>query len=101
MGETPFSLTYGCEAIILVKVGSGSFRRDHYNPQENKVNHRLYLDTVEETRQDSQASLEAYHQRVARHYKMGQDMPPWGWRASAKEVNLNTKDPGHAVFGEN
>ena len=38
-GQTPFSLTYGCEAMVPVEVGAGSFRRDHYDPQANEVNH--------------------------------------------------------------
>ncbi|XP_074352820.1 uncharacterized protein LOC141691971 [Apium graveolens] len=43
-GESPFTLAYGCEAMVLVEIGSGSFRRDNYNPMDNEVNHRLYLE---------------------------------------------------------
>ncbi|XP_074346802.1 uncharacterized protein LOC141685606 [Apium graveolens] len=53
-GETPFSLVYGCEAMVPVEVGVGSFRRDNYDSEENEVNHRLYLDMIEETREDVQ-----------------------------------------------
>ncbi|XP_074327263.1 uncharacterized protein LOC141665182 [Apium graveolens] len=52
-GETPFSLVYGCEAMVPVKVGAGSFRRDNYDSEANEVNHRLYLDMIEETREDA------------------------------------------------
>ena len=52
-GETPFSLTYGCEAMVPVEVGAGSFRRDHYDPEANEANHRLYLDMIEEVRTNS------------------------------------------------
>ena len=64
MGETPFVLTYGCEAMVPVEVGAGSFRRDHYDAEVNEVNHRLYLDMVEEVRTTSQTRLAAYQQRV-------------------------------------
>ena len=30
-GETPFSLAYGYEAMVLVKIGAGSLRRDNYD----------------------------------------------------------------------
>ena len=31
--ETPFSLAYGYEAMILVKLGAGSLRRNNFNPK--------------------------------------------------------------------
>ncbi|XP_074346493.1 uncharacterized protein LOC141685279 [Apium graveolens] len=52
-GETPFSLVYGCEAMVPIQVGEGSFRRDNYDSEENEVNHRLYLDMIEETQEDA------------------------------------------------
>ena len=67
-GETPFSLIYGCEAMVLVKVGAGSFRRDHFDPEANKANHRLYLDMIEEVKTYSQIWLASYQQMAARHY---------------------------------
>ncbi|XP_074327404.1 uncharacterized protein LOC141665323 [Apium graveolens] len=67
-GETPFSLVYGCEAMVPVEVGAGSFRRDNYDSQANEVNHRLYLDMIEETREEAQIRIAAYQQRTARHY---------------------------------
>ncbi|XP_074326646.1 uncharacterized protein LOC141664586 [Apium graveolens] len=56
-GESPFTLAYGCEALVPVEIDSGSFRRDNYNPMDNEVNHRLYLDLVEEVRATSQLKL--------------------------------------------
>lgn len=67
-GETPFLLTYGCEPMVPAEIGVGSFRREHFDPQVNEVNHRLYLDMVEETRAISQEGLASYQQRAARHY---------------------------------
>ncbi|XP_074352598.1 uncharacterized protein LOC141691736 [Apium graveolens] len=67
-GETPFSLVYGCEAMVPVEVGAGSFRRDNYDSEANEVNHRLYLDMIEETREEAQIRIAAYQQRTARHY---------------------------------
>ncbi|XP_074360391.1 uncharacterized protein LOC141700577 [Apium graveolens] len=67
-GETPFSLVSGCEAMVPVEVGAGSFRRDNYDSKANEVNHRLYLDMIEETREDAQIRIAAYQQRTTRHY---------------------------------
>ncbi|XP_074326579.1 uncharacterized protein LOC141664521 [Apium graveolens] len=69
-GETPFSLVYGCEAMVPVEVGAGSFRRDNYDSEANEVNHRLYLDMIEETREEAQIRIAAYQQRTARHYNI-------------------------------
>ncbi|XP_074356271.1 uncharacterized protein LOC141695968 [Apium graveolens] len=52
-GKSPFTLTYRCEAMVPMEICSGSFRRDNYNPMDNEVNHRLYLDLVEEVRATS------------------------------------------------
>ena len=102
MGETSFSLTYGCEAMVPVEVGAGSFRRNHYDPQGNEVNHCLYLDIVEETRDDSQVRLAAYHQRKAMHYNRKVRSYPLkvGGLVFCK-VMPNTEVPGHGVFGAN
>ncbi|XP_074327395.1 uncharacterized protein LOC141665314 [Apium graveolens] len=67
-GESPFTLAYGCEAMVPVEIGSGSFRRDNYNPTDNEVNHRLYLDLVEEVRATSQLKLAAYQQRTRKYF---------------------------------
>ncbi|XP_074337232.1 uncharacterized protein LOC141674424 [Apium graveolens] len=108
-GETPFSLVYGCEAMVPVEVGVGSFQRDNYDSERdnydseaNEVNHRLYLDMIQETREDAQIRIAAYQQRTARHYnskvrartfKVGDLVLRW--------VMPNTKVMRHEVFGEN
>ncbi|XP_074323791.1 uncharacterized protein LOC141688621 [Apium graveolens] len=67
-GETPFSLVYGCEAMVPVEVRAGSIRRDNYDSEANEVNHRFYLDMIEETREEAQIRIAAYQQRTTRHY---------------------------------
>ena len=101
-GETPFVLTYGCEAMVPVEVGAGSFRRDHYNAEVNEVNHRLYLDMVEEVRTTSQTRLAAYQQRVARYYNgKVRTRPLKVGDLVLRKTMPNTKIPGHGVFGAN
>ncbi|XP_063948059.1 uncharacterized protein LOC135152159 [Daucus carota subsp. sativus] len=67
-GESPFMLAYGCEAMVPVEVGAGSFRRDHFQEEDNVVNQRLHLDMLKEVRRESQVRLAAYQQRTARFY---------------------------------
>ncbi|XP_074342869.1 uncharacterized protein LOC141680581 [Apium graveolens] len=90
------------DTMVPVEVGAGSFRRDNYDSEANEVNHRLYLDMIEETREDAQIRVAAYQQRTARHYnskvkartfKVG-DLVLRG-------VMPNTKVVSHGVFGAN
>ncbi|XP_063936084.1 uncharacterized protein LOC135147163 [Daucus carota subsp. sativus] len=101
-GETHFSLTYGCEAMVLVKVGAGSFCRDHYDPEMNEANHRLYLDMIEEVRTNSQIRLASYQQRAVRHYNgKVKDRPVRVGDLVLRRVMPNTKVAAHGVFGAN
>ncbi|XP_074342126.1 uncharacterized protein LOC141679553 [Apium graveolens] len=88
--------------MVPVEVGAGSFRRDNYDSEENEVNHRLYLDKVEETREDAQIRVAVYQQMTARHYnskvkartfKVGDLV--------LRRVMPNTKVVSHRVFGAN
>ena len=35
--ETPFSLAYGYEAMVPVKIGLGLLQRENYNPEQNET----------------------------------------------------------------
>lgn len=50
-GDTPFSLTYGTEAVILVKIGMLSLRCALFDPVENDEALRVNLDLAEERRE--------------------------------------------------
>ncbi|XP_074376654.1 uncharacterized protein LOC141718174 [Apium graveolens] len=100
--DTPFSLVYGCEAMVSFEVGARSFRRDNYDSVANEVNHRLYLDMIEKTQEDAQIRVAAYQQRTTRHYnskviartfKVGDLV--------LRRVMPNTKVVSHGVFGGN
>jgi hypothetical protein len=64
----PFSLTYGAEAVIPVEVGSPSFRVAYYNPELNDEKAKLYLDLLQEKRDDAQVTWAAYQNRTARYF---------------------------------
>ena len=50
MGETPFNLTYGTEAVILVEVGLTSLRREFFDEQDNDDHLKQNLDLMDEVR---------------------------------------------------
>nr|KYP66023.1 hypothetical protein KK1_012301 [Cajanus cajan] len=66
--ETPYRLTYGADAMILVEVGQTSHRHQVFNNEQN--NHELAtdLDLLDELRDESQIHAEACKLRAARRY---------------------------------
>lgn len=44
IGECPFTLCYGSEALILVEIGVTSYRVEHFDPEVNKQGLRRNLD---------------------------------------------------------
>ncbi|XP_063948111.1 uncharacterized protein LOC108203333 [Daucus carota subsp. sativus] len=101
-GESPFMLTYGCEAMVPVEVGAGSFRRDHFQEEANAVNQRLHLDMLEEVRRESQVRLATYQQRTARFYNSRVKPRPFKvGDLVLRKMMPGMKVPGHGVFGVN
>ena len=54
IGETPFKLAYGSEAVIPAKVHKASHRVKGYQVEENEVQLRLNLDLIDEVRMDAE-----------------------------------------------
>ena len=48
IGETPFRLTYGADAVIPVEIGLTSYRVQSYTEDKNEEAMRLQLDLVDE-----------------------------------------------------
>ncbi|XP_031252922.1 uncharacterized protein K02A2.6-like [Pistacia vera] len=64
IAETPFSLSYECEAMAPVEVGISSFRREAFDKEVNDDLYRLRLDLIEEHWAKSQLRLALYQQRA-------------------------------------
>ena len=56
-GETPFKLTYGIEAVILVEVGVTSTRRAAFSEEENDGKLQLNLDCLDEVRDEASSRM--------------------------------------------
>ena len=67
-GETPFSLTYGAEAVIPAEVNMCSARIDGFDPVQNELMMVERLDLLEEYREAAVIRLAEYQQKLAQHY---------------------------------
>ena len=68
IGETPFRLTYGSEAVIPAEVGLTSYRVDNHDERKNDEAMRLQLDLVNKVREIAEQRLARYQDRMAKHY---------------------------------
>ncbi|KAM2729243.1 hypothetical protein EV1_000656 [Malus domestica] len=68
IGETPFSLAFGAEAVVLVELEQATFRVQNYMQSENDKQLTLNLDLVEEHRNQAHLRKVAYKQRVSNYY---------------------------------
>ncbi|XP_074342011.1 uncharacterized protein LOC141679408 [Apium graveolens] len=94
--------SFSAVSMVPVEVGAGSFLRDNYDSEANEVNHQLYLDMIEETREDAQIKMATYQQRTTRHYysKVRARTFKEG-DLVVRRVMPNTKVVSHRVFGAN
>ncbi|KAK3039752.1 hypothetical protein RJ639_027409 [Escallonia herrerae] len=67
-GETPFSLSFGTEALIPVEIGLPSLRLTTYDPVQNEEALRANLDLLNERPEQAAMRLAAYRQRVSKFY---------------------------------
>ena len=67
-GETPFSMTYGTEAVLPVEVGEPSFRTTQFNPEVNDQGLALNLDLIEIKRDEAAIRVRANQAAAARSY---------------------------------
>ena len=68
MGETPFRLTYGGEAVIPAEVGLLSYRVYNHDDSKNDEAICLQLDLVDEVRAAAEQRLARYQDHMAKHY---------------------------------
>ena len=60
IGETPFWLTYGSEAVIPAEVGLTSYKVDSHDKSKNDETILLQLDLVDEVRATAEQRLARY-----------------------------------------
>ena len=83
-GETPFSLTYGTEAMIPVEYGMPSLRYKWTREEINNINLSYELDLLDAKREQALIRMAAYQQRLAKQYN--------------KHVRIRSFEPGELVL---
>jgi hypothetical protein len=99
--ETPYSLAFGVEAVILVEIGSPSFRIQHYNPGFNSEGLKLHLDLLEEKREEVKVRTSAYKAKAARYYN--KKVKPRSFNTGdwvLQRITSATKDPTKGKLGQ-
>ncbi|CAL9019523.1 unnamed protein product [Prunus brigantina] len=99
-GETPFSMAFGSEAVVPVKIGEPSYRTETFTPKENEEALALSLDLIEEHRAQANLRNEAYKQRVSRYYDSrvrSRSFRIGDW--VMRKVYLATKNPTEGTLG--
>ena len=75
-GETPFSMTYGVEAVIPLETGFLTSRTNSFNPSDNDEQLKKNLDLIEEKRENAMVQLAYYQQRLKQGYDSNVKLRP-------------------------
>ncbi|GJY31912.1 reverse transcriptase domain-containing protein [Tanacetum coccineum] len=68
IGETPFSLTYGSEAVIPVEIGMPTYLTIQFNEAQNKEEMRLNLNLIQERRETTAIREAKYKKKVEQYH---------------------------------
>ena len=102
IGETPFKLAYGSEAVIPAKVHMANHRVTMYQDKDNEEQLRLNLDLIDEVRTDAEERMARYKNLMARQHDTM--VKPRRFNIGdliLKKVSLATKNPAHGKLGSN
>ena len=102
MGETPFNLTYGTEAVIPVEVGLTSRRREFFDEQNNDDQLKQNLDFLDEVRDQAAQRMAKYQQKITEYYNRRVKLKKFNiGDLVLRKVTLATKDPTQGKLGPN
>ena len=74
-GETPFSMTYGDEAVIPLETGFPTLRTSSFNPKDNDEQLTKSL-VIEEKRENAMVQLAYYQQKLKQCYDANVKLRP-------------------------
>ena len=66
--ETPFSLVYGCDAMIPFETQESSPRFQNFVTEDSNAERRMNLDLLDEVREEARVKAEAVKRRVECNY---------------------------------
>ena len=101
-GETPFSLTYGAEAVIPLETGFSTTRTSSFNPKDNDEQLTRNLDLIEERREDAMVQLAYYQQKLKQGYDANVKLRPLtSGDLVLRKVVGTAKNPAWGKLGPN
>ena len=101
-GETPFSLTYGTEAVIPLETGFPMTRTSSFNSKDNDEQLTRNLDLIEERREDAMVQLAYYQQKLKQGYDANVKLRPLtSGDLVLRKVVGTTKNPAWGKLGPN
>ncbi|XP_075104580.1 uncharacterized protein LOC142178613 [Nicotiana tabacum] len=101
-GETPYSLVYGTDAVIPIKVKEPNLRYSNESGPRNDESILQDLDEVEERRDMAHVRKIAQKQQAERYYnKKAKVRPLRVWDYVLKAKTQTTKDPNEGKLGTN
>ena len=101
-GETPFSLAYGVESMIPVKVGIPFLRHETYNQEENHTLQCYEFDLLEEKRDLAALRTASYKRRSKKYFNSKvKEIRFKKGDVVLRKVLLNTKEVNARVLRPN
>ena len=101
-GETPFSMTYGAEAVIPLESGFPTTRTSSFNPKDNDEQLPRNLDLIEEKRKNAMVQLAYYQQKLKQGYDANVRLRPLApGDLVLRKVVGTAKNPAWGKLGPN
>ena len=102
IGETPFSMTYGVEAVIPLETGFPMLRTNSFNPSNNNKLLEKSLDFFEERRESAMVQLAYYQHKLKQGYDANVKLRPLAPEDLVLRKVLGTaKNPAWGKVGPN
>ena len=100
--KTPFSMTYGVEAVIPLENGFPTMRTSTFTSDGNDELLKKNLDLIEERRENAMVQLAYYQHKLKQDYDMNVKLRPLAPRDLVlRKVLGNTKNPAWGKLGLN
>ena len=101
-GETPFSMTYGVEAVIPLETGFPTLRTSAFTSDGNDKLLKKSLDLIEEWRENAMVQLACYQHKLKQGYDTNVKLRSLVPRDLVlRKVLGNTKNPAWGKLGPN
>ena len=101
-GKTPFSMTYGTEAVITLETGFPTLRTSSFNLSNNNELLERSLDFIEERRESAMVQLTYYQHKLKQGYDANVKLRPLAPSDLVlRKVLGTTKNPTWEKLGPN